>query len=90
VYVLEHDPFSFARQTAANSLGEIGNENAVQPLIESLDDDAPLVRSASMVALNRITGERLGSRKEPWTEWWNGNHFPETSKGMPSAPLFVE
>jgi len=71
VRTLEHDPYPIARQTAANSLGEIGDAEAVPPLIDSLDDTNHLVRSASMVALNRITGVNMGPTKEAWAGWWN-------------------
>jgi HEAT repeat protein len=72
IEILEEDPYPVARQTAANSLGEIGNEKAVPPLIDSLEDGNYLVRSASLVALNRITGEALGPDKDDWADWWNG------------------
>ncbi|UCD57584.1 MAG: HEAT repeat domain-containing protein [Candidatus Hydrogenedentota bacterium] len=71
IETLGNDPYPIARQTAANSLGEIGSEKAVRPLINSLDDSNHLVRSASLIALNRITGTGLGPYKEPWTAWWN-------------------
>lgn len=74
VKILRQDPYPFARQTAANSLGEIGDEHAVPPLIDSLDDEVPRVRSASLVALNRITGEKVGFKKEAWADWWNAEH----------------
>jgi HEAT repeat protein len=80
IELLEKDPYAVARQTAANSLGEIGNEAAVPPLIVSLGDNNTMVRSASMVALNRITGEQLGPQKEVWTHWWNQKqtpHYPQ-------------
>ncbi len=53
--ILEYDPYSVARRTAANSLGEIGDERAVPSLVRSLKDENHIVRSASLVALNRIT-----------------------------------
>jgi HEAT repeat protein len=76
VKVLRADPYAFARRTAATSLGEIGDRDAVTPLINSLDDDAALVRTASLVALNRITGEKLGLQREAWNEWWNEKYLP--------------
>lgn len=80
IRLLESDPYPVARQTAANSLGEIGNERAVPPLINALDDRNELVRSASMVALNRITGASLGRRKQAWTDWWREAHLPENPR----------
>jgi HEAT repeat protein len=74
VKILRQDTYPLARQTAANALGEIGDEHAVPSLIDSLDDKAPLVRSASLVALNRITGEKVGLEKEAWADWWNADH----------------
>ncbi len=70
VHLLQEDPYPVARRTAAHSLGEIGDRTAVPPLIASLGDNDLFVRSASMVALNRITGQRLGSQKEVWADWW--------------------
>ncbi len=67
---LQNDSYPVARQAAANSLGEIGNERAIEPLIDSLENEDTLVRSAALVALNRITGTDLGPEKEVWTEWW--------------------
>lgn len=77
---LQNDPYPVARQAAANSLGEIGNEKAVESLIESLENENSLVRSAALVALNRITGEGLGAEKELWTDWWNEKRHPTISE----------
>ncbi len=71
IEILEKDSYPVARRTAANSLGEIGNEKAVPPLIDSLEDRDYQVRSASLVALNRITGESLGPNKDDWADWWS-------------------
>lgn len=76
VRVLKADPYEFARRTAAVSLGEIGDEDAAPHLIDALEDDAFQVRRASLVALNRITGEQLGIQKEAWNDWWNEKHLP--------------
>jgi HEAT repeat protein len=80
VQLLEKDPYAVARQTAANSLGEIGDKHAVPPLINSLNDKNVLVRSASLVALNRITGAGLGPQKQTWADWWKQTHPPETPR----------
>ncbi len=69
VEMLERDPYPIARRMAAHSLGEIGNEKAILPLVNSLNDRDYYVRSASLVALNRITGAGLGPRREQWTAW---------------------
>jgi HEAT repeat protein len=80
IAVLEKDACALARQTAAISLGDIGNEKAIRPLINSLEDENVLVRSASMVSLNRITGVELGPYKDAWTSWWNERHPSEVPK----------
>lgn len=80
VAILERDPYAVARQTAANALGDIGSENAVRPLINSLEDENHLVRSASQIALTRITGAEFGPYKETWMNWWNENHPSEISQ----------
>ena len=80
IQTLENDPFAIARQMAANSLGEIGNERAVRPLIKSLEDRNDLVRVASLVALNRITGAELEADRESWMDWWNDKRPANTAE----------
>ncbi|MBI5115093.1 HEAT repeat domain-containing protein [Candidatus Poribacteria bacterium] len=70
IQMLGTDPYPVARRTAAHSLGEIGNKEAVPTLIDSLEDSNHYVRSASLVALNRITGADLGPSKKTWSSWW--------------------
>ena len=67
---LEDDPYPLARKVAADSLGEIGGEQAVPSLIGSLEDKNARVRLASLRALNRITKAGLGPEKESWMTWY--------------------
>jgi HEAT repeat protein len=77
IKTLGNDPYPVARQVAATSLGEIGSESAVPPLIDSLDDENYLVRTASLVALNRITGENMGTDTDAWKSWLNARQPTE-------------
>lgn len=54
IAILQNDEYSVARQMAANALGEIGNESAICPLADSLQDENALVRVASLAALRQI------------------------------------
>jgi HEAT repeat protein len=80
VEMLGKDSYPVARRTAAHSLGEIGNEKAVPTLIDSLEDSTRYVRSASLVALNRITGAELGPNKKIWSTWWSQRQHPAAAE----------
>lgn len=71
---LENDPYPIARKVAADSLGEIGGEQAVPSLIDSLEDKNARVRLASLRALNRITKIGLGPEKGSWMNWFESEH----------------
>ena len=45
------------RVAAATSLGQIGADRAVEPLIRALDDQSPLVRSVAAASLGQIGGD---------------------------------
>jgi hypothetical protein len=49
-----------ARLDAITDAAAVKDRSAVGPLIESLDSDDPAVRLASILALERITGQSLG------------------------------
>jgi len=57
IYVLLNDNDEFVRERAAYSLGDISNENAIEPLITALKDKSDFVRGASAVALGYIEDE---------------------------------
>lgn len=70
IETLQSDTFSVARQTAANSLGEIGSMKAVRPLKAAMDDPDAKVRMAARSAIDRIkTGGPLGQDRDALGNW---------------------
>jgi len=53
-------PWPAARLAAIREAGATGDPEAIPPLVEQLESDDPVTRMMSIVALERITGERLG------------------------------
>tara|TARA_B000000460_G_C21378590_1_gene332805 strand:+ start:406 stop:630 length:225 start_codon:yes stop_codon:yes gene_type:complete len=51
-------PVRSVRLHAAEALGKIGDERAVEPLIEALNDEEGHVRRGAAVALGRLGYER--------------------------------
>ena len=51
-------PVRSVRLHAAEALGKIGDERAVEPLIEALNDEDASVRRGAAVALGRLGAER--------------------------------
>lgn len=60
------------RQEAVKAVGRMDDVRAIPRLIELLDDGDRGTRSASQRALERISGERLGTRSEAWRSWYGG------------------
>ena len=55
---LLEDPSSGVRARSANLLGEIGNPQAIDPLISSTGDSVDLVRLAAVQALNKLDARK--------------------------------
>ncbi|MGH9579498.1 MAG: hypothetical protein ACRD2R_00780, partial [Terriglobales bacterium] len=55
------------RNLLIDSLGEIGDQRAIEQLVSELDKSAS--RNATQ-ALEKITGEKFGQDKSKWREWW--------------------
>ena len=70
IETLQSDTFSVARQTAANSLGEIGSMKALRPLKVAMDDPDAKVRMAARSAIDRIkTAGPLGQDRDALGNW---------------------
>ena len=70
---LLRDPEWAVRMSAARSLGlrRDGDQGAVRPLIDALDDRHGEVRDQAGSALMLITGSHLGPDKVQWETWWS-------------------
>ncbi|GEM_PF-4692899 len=55
---------------AARILGRIGDERAVDPLIEALVNEA--ARASAAKALTQITGQDFGADAKAWKRWRDG------------------
>ncbi|MCA9524313.1 MAG: HEAT repeat domain-containing protein [Myxococcales bacterium] len=65
------DDSVFVQQRAVQALGELKTRKVIPVLIGVLENDSDdFLKFAAAKALRRITGQRLGIRVKPWTEWW--------------------
>jgi hypothetical protein len=77
-----NDPNQYVRGEAACSLGEIGSMDAVDPLIEALikyshrfltvkepSDEEGKDLASFYLALEKLTGQKLGSDAAKWKKW---------------------
>ncbi len=80
------------------ALGAIGDERAVEPLIEKLEkSDSSPMRGVVVEALGRITDQDFGSSARQWRTWWGGARTDESAKIVqliadlsdPEAPRFT-
>lgn len=62
-----------ARSGSARALGLIGDNSAIEPLIEVLKDEEPFVRKKAAEALREITGQDFGQDNGKWRKWWEYN-----------------
>lgn len=58
-----------ARRRAAQVLGNLGNQRAVAPLIDLLEDEDEEVRDAAAKSLESLTNQQLGTDAEAWRQW---------------------
>jgi hypothetical protein len=77
------DPDVFVRMAVARVFGDLGAAAAIEPLIDTLEDEEPVVREAAMAALHLVTGRDFrfdpnagpaerGKRVQAWRDWWKG------------------
>ncbi len=66
------DPASDASvcQAAAYTLGASGRKQAMPPLIKALTSESDRVRQSASDALTDLTGQKLGTDVERWSQWW--------------------
>ncbi len=65
------------------ALGAIGDERAVAPLMEKLDQcRQPPMPEVIAEALQRLTGEDFGVKAEAWSAWWR----QKNKQGSDSGP----
>src|SRR5579871_4175814 len=62
INVLQHDSYRGARCSAAYALGEIGAEEAIQPLTNSLNDSEEYVRKNAAEALEKVKAVKIKSK----------------------------
>lgn len=72
----------FVRMAVARVCGDLASPVAVDPLIDALEDEEPVVREAAMAALQIITGREFrfdpngkpperAKRVKAWRDWWS-------------------
>jgi HEAT repeat protein len=61
------------RLNAADVLRTIGSPQAVEPLINTLNDRSLNVRESALIALKTITKENFGRNVDRWRAWWEEN-----------------
>jgi hypothetical protein len=59
------------RKSVVIILGEIGEPQAVEPLIASLKDKRIFVRKVTSQSLEKITGQSFGKDRDAWLKWMN-------------------
>ena len=67
------DEASYVRGYAAEALGWIGGECALEPLIAALKHESPSVRGEAAWALGKITEKYFGRNSVKWQKWWEEN-----------------
>jgi HEAT repeat protein len=72
-----------ACQAATQALGRLGCEQAVEVLIDLLDEEHRGVRESAHWALGRITGQSLALDLERWRAWYDAELDWYSSSGAP-------
>jgi hypothetical protein len=65
------DEHAYVRRRATFSLGGMQDMRATESLINALGDEDAFVQEYALKALEKISGQRLGSDSKKWREWWN-------------------
>jgi HEAT repeat protein len=82
---LRNDPDRHVRIAAARGLACCPQRDAVDGLIRALADDDFAVVAAATRSLERLTGARLGSDAQAWSQWLTEHPSPELSVRPPPA-----
>lgn len=67
------DPVARVAERAAWALGQARDDSAVEPLLAALEREEP-VASAAALALERVTGAKLGRDPAAWRGWVDGKN----------------
>ncbi len=67
------DAKSTARQAAISALQQTLSKTVITALVNLLDDDDPVVASAALGGLRRLTFEDFGDDPAKWRTWWTFN-----------------
>jgi hypothetical protein len=70
------------RVTACKALAAMGTADAVEPLIDRLDEEGGRILKEVWKALRALTGETFGPRSEEWRRWWK----KQKPDGLPPPP----
>jgi hypothetical protein len=79
IAALKH-PNEGVRWSAAKTLGEIGDESAVDALIEALG--MPSLAPTAAESLQAITGKSFGTSSDAWRRWRQTGEEPESTAGL--------
>jgi HEAT repeat protein len=82
--LLDHSQWQL-RSAAAQTLGEIGSMEAIDPLIARMDIESGRVRDDIYEALKKISRDDLGRKPEHWKAWWT-RAKSENPGGLPKRP----
>jgi hypothetical protein len=74
------------RAAALLALGRDRDPEALEALLEALDDDDPGVRAAAVESLQRLTGEGFGLDPAKWKAWWKARDPAAPLGAAPPAP----
>jgi len=82
--LLEHPQWQL-RIAAAQTLGDIGSMEAVDPLVARMEMETGRVRDDIYEALKKITRDDLGRRPDSWRKWWD-KAKAQSPNGLPRRP----
>ena len=71
------------RQTAARALAEIGDKQAVGPLVAAMSAEEGTLLDEYAAALAKLTGAALGPNPESWKRWYDDHKAELAGKGAP-------
>jgi hypothetical protein len=76
------DPAWQVRLTACRTLVKMGDERAVEPLIERLEREGGRLQKEIWLALKAVSYESFGVDPRPWRSWWKS----QKPQGLPPPP----
>jgi HEAT repeat protein len=73
IAALKSEDTDTIRKNIVEILGEIQDSRAIEPLIETLKSESPVVQKRAVKALKKITKQSVGDTYEAWFKWWQEN-----------------